>query len=182
MTGIDLAAVVILIGSVFVGLLRGFAREVFAIAGLVAAFFLARQFGPALAIELPGPDDPRLQLGAAYVSIFIVTWLLLALVARLLGGALRLAGLGAHDRLLGAGFGLLRGVAMLTLLTLLAGLTALPHSEAWRTAWLRAPLETAARFSLPWLPADLAALIQYSPGASGSLRPALAALDGVPRN
>jgi len=182
MTSIDLVASVILIGSVFVGLLRGFTREVFSLASLVVAFFVARQFGPALAGELPGLDDTRLQLGAAYLLLFIVVLIMLALVARLLGGALRLAGLGVYDRFLGAGFGLLRGVAVLVLLTLLAGLTALPRSEAWRGAWLRDPLEAAARFSLPWLPADLANLVQYSPKASGLVRPIYNARDSAPRN
>jgi len=44
---------------------------------------------------------------------------------------------------------------------LIAGLTALPKTQAWQLALTRAPLEQMASKLHPWLPPDLAALIRY---------------------
>jgi hypothetical protein len=50
----------------------------------------------------------------------------------------------------------------LVALALLAGLTALPKTQAWQSAMSRAPLERAAQKALPWLPRDVSVLIKYS--------------------
>jgi membrane protein required for colicin V production len=73
----------------------------------------------------------------------------------------RVAGLGLADRVLGAIFGLARGIVAVLIAVLLAGFTALPREPAWRNALLSQPLETAVIAAKPWLPRDVAERVRY---------------------
>jgi membrane protein required for colicin V production len=74
---------------------------------------------------------------------------------------LKAAGLGLLDRLLGAGFGVLRGVLVVLAAVLVAGMTPLPKAVWWRDAMLAPPLETVIIAAKPWLPEDAAKRIRY---------------------
>jgi membrane protein required for colicin V production len=87
--------------------------------------------------------------------------ILASLAAAIVGKLINLAGLGFYDRFLGGVFGILRGTLALLGLTLIAGLTALPKSQAWQLSQSHEQLERMAGKFLPWLPSDLAALIRY---------------------
>ena len=53
------------------------------------------------------------------------------------------------------------GIAVVTVIVLLAGLTALPTTPAWRQAMTSAPLEALANTVKVWLPSDLSKHINY---------------------
>jgi membrane protein required for colicin V production len=74
---------------------------------------------------------------------------------------LKSAGLGLEDRLLGSVFGLARGVLIVMVMVLLAGLTALPRQPAWSDAMLSPPLEAFARVIKPWLTQAVSRYISY---------------------
>lgn len=162
MSSLDIVVLGILAGSTLLGLMRGLVKEVFSLAAWILAFIGARLFGPSLAHLLPGVDNPALRHGLALVLVFVVILIGAGLAGNLLAGLVRLAGLGLHDRALGVMFGLLRGVAAVVALALLAGMTALPKTQAWQSALSRAPLESAAQRVIPWLPRDVSVLIRYS--------------------
>ena len=84
-----------------------------------------------------------------------------SLLSAILGGLVKMVGAGAYDRILGGLFGMARAGLILLMLTLLGGLTALPKTPAWQTSLIHGYLEQAAGKLKPWLPTDLAALIQY---------------------
>jgi membrane protein required for colicin V production len=161
-TAIDWIALAILAGSLIIGLLRGFVREAFSLAAWVVAFLAARIFSPTLAGLIPGIEQEGLRQAAAIVLIFVGVLVLAHLLAAMLAGLLKLAGLGGLDRGLGLLFGVVRGLVVLVVLTLAAGLTALPRSDAWRGSLVHGPLEIAALKFIPWLPEDLAALIRFA--------------------
>ncbi|MDD3528473.1 MAG: CvpA family protein [Gallionellaceae bacterium] len=162
MNAIDWIALAILAGSLAMGLMRGFVREALSLAAWVAAFLAARLFSPALAPLIPGIAEAGLREAAAIVLIFVGVLILAHLLAALLANLLKWAGLGGLDRLLGMLFGTARALVVLVLLTLVAGLTALPRSEAWQASLVHGPLELAAQKIIPWLPDDLAALIRFA--------------------
>ncbi len=162
MSGLDILVLGILAGSTLLGLMRGLVKEVFSLAAWILAFIGARIFGPPLAHLLPGADNPAIRYGMALVLVFIVILIGAGLAGSLLAGLVRWAGLGSYDRLLGVMFGLLRGGAAVVALALLAGLTALPKTQAWQTAMSREPLEAAVQRVIPWLPGDISVLIKYS--------------------
>lgn len=162
MTAIDWIALAILAGSLVLGVMRGFVREAFSLAAWIVAFLAARAFSPALATVIPGIGQEGLRQAAAIVLIVIGVLVAAHLSAAMLSGLLKLAGLGGFDRTLGMLFGIARAGVVLVLLTLVAGLTALPRSEAWRSSLVHGVLETAALKVIPWLPKDLAALIRFA--------------------
>jgi membrane protein required for colicin V production len=90
----------------------------------------------------------------AVLIVFTVGRLLLKLM-------LRAVGLGFVDRLLGAGFGVLRGALIVFVAVLIGGMTALPRAAWWRDSSLAPPLETAVIAAKPWLPPEVAKRIRY---------------------
>jgi len=161
MTSLDLLALGILLLSAVLGLMRGLTREVLSLLSWFVAFYAAKSFAPMLAPFIPGLSAPALRHAAALVVIFVAVLIAASLLAAALGSLVKVTGLGAYDRLLGGLFGAARGFLILLLLTLLAGLTALPKTHAWRASLIHSPLEQTGAKLKPWLPTDLAALIQY---------------------
>ena len=161
MTVIDLIALGIVALSCVLGLMRGFVREAMSLAGWVLAFYGARTFAPEVGAWLPGIEDASLRYATALVLIFVAVLLVTGLVSMLLRGMVKLAGLGPHDKAIGVAFGVVRAVLVLLLLGVVAGLTALPKTQAWRDSWSHGWLESAVLYLKPWLPQDLAALIQF---------------------
>ena len=161
LTSIDLLVFGILAFSAVLGLMRGLTREVLSLLAWIAAFYAAKSYAPLLAPLLPGLDAPALSHAAALVLIFVAVLIAASLVAAAVGGLVKVAGLGAYDSILGALFGATRGGLVLLMLTLLAGLTALPKTRAWQASLVHGHLEQAAVKIKPWLPAELATLIQY---------------------
>jgi membrane protein required for colicin V production len=162
MTAIDWIALAILIGSLITGLIRGFVREAFSLVAWGIAFIAARTFWPAVAAFIPGVGQEGLRQAAAMVIIFVLVLILAQLLASVLARLMKAAGLGGFDHVLGLFFGVARAGAVLILLTLLVGLTALPRSRAWQESLVGGPITVAAQKVIPWLPHDLAVLIRFT--------------------
>ena len=119
MTALDVIVLFLVGGGFVMGALRGFVGEVLALAAWVVAI-LALKFlhGPATAM-LEAPVGTR--AGAAVFAFFLVFGIVFIagkLVARSLGGATRKSAIAPVDRVLGAGFGALKGLIVATLLYL----------------------------------------------------------------
>ena len=71
-------------------------------------------------------------------------------------------GPGFVDRFLGAMFGVARGVVLVLVFVLVAGLTTLPRQDWWQNAALAPPLAAAALSLAPWLPPAWAERLDYS--------------------
>jgi membrane protein required for colicin V production len=162
MTAFDYAVLIIIGSSVVLSVLRGFAREVLALAGWVIAFITANALSGIVAEWLaPFIRDGSLRTLTAFVSVFIVTLIAVSLLAMAVSRLLKNAGLGLEDRLLGGFFGLARGLLIVLTLVLLSGLTALPRQPAWSDAMLSPPLEALAAAMKPWLPQAVSRYLSY---------------------
>jgi membrane protein required for colicin V production len=162
MTLFDYVVLTIIAASVIVSVMRGFAREVLALAGWVLAFIAANALSAMVADWFaPIISDGSLRALTAFVAVFIVTLIAASLLAMGVSRLLKGAGLGLEDRLLGGFFGLARGVLIVMLIVLLAGLTALPRQPAWSDAMLSPPLEALAGAIKPWLTHAVSRYISY---------------------
>ncbi len=162
MTLVDHAVLTITGFSVLLGVLRGFTREVIALASWGVAFVAASVYGGALAPLLAQQiADDSWRVLAAFVAVFFVVLIVMSLIALLISKLIKSAGLGFEDRLLGSFFGLARGLLVILVLVLLAGLTALPRQTVWKDAMLAASLEQLAVIVKQWLPQDWAKYITY---------------------
>lgn len=162
MTVFDYAFLVVLVLSVCLGLWRGLVSEILALVAWSVAFVLARMFVQDLVpLIAHWVEAPWLRSAIAFGSIFIVTLLVLGLIRVALRSLLTAVGLAPLDRLLGAGFGVVRALLLAFLVVAVAGMTALPRQPWWREAAFAEPLETAVIAAKPWMPKDLAERIKY---------------------
>lgn len=162
MTIFDYAVLAVIAVSAGLSLMRGFLRETLSLAGWVAAFMVAKVFTTQLVPLLPQaiPGEP-LRMMVAFLILFLATLLVSSLLAIALAETFKQVGLGWLDRWLGLLFGLARGVLIVGVLVLLAGLTALPRDVHWSNAMFSAPLEAAVQQVLPWIPHGLAQHVHY---------------------
>ncbi len=162
MTLLDYAVLTIIGFSVLLGVMRGLVREVLALAAWAVAFVVAWLFGGQLAAIMPAeiPSEELRQL-AGFAVLFFLVLLAMSLVAMAVSQMVKSAGLSVEDRLLGAVFGLVRGIAAVTILVLLAGATTLPSQPFWREAALRPVLERVAIVVKGWLPLEVSQHIRY---------------------
>ena len=163
MTVFDYTVLLIVGVSILLSVMRGFLREVMALLAWVVAFWVANlytaQFAPLLPEAIPTPE---LRLLAAFAALFFATLLVMSLIAITVGQLLKAVGIGAWDRGLGAVFGVVRGMIIVLVLVMLAGLTNLPKQPLWKNAMLSAPLEAMVQQFKPWLPAELAKRLKYN--------------------
>ena len=111
------------------GLMRGFAREATSFLGWVGAFFLANILALPVSETMKDLiDDRSIRYLVVWSLVFISVVFLFGSVGGWLSNQMRQPGLNFGNRLLGAGFGVARGVIIAAVLTLmLRGL--LPKSE-----------------------------------------------------
>jgi membrane protein required for colicin V production len=154
---IDWALLAVLLVSVVVGLWRGFIFELMALLGWVVAWLAAQWFAADLAPHLPlGTPGSSLNFAAAFVLCFIAALIVWTLIARLVRLLLHATPLSAVDRLLGAGFGLLRGGVLLLVVAMVVALTPAGRSPGWRASHGAMWLNTAMHGLKPVLPETVA--------------------------
>jgi membrane protein required for colicin V production len=162
MTPFDYVVLAIMAISLLVGVTRGVVSEILALLAWVAAFIAARMWAvPAGNLLLAELSDPLWRQLSGFVAVFVAVLIMFALVRWVTTLLLKAAGLRPLDRILGALFGIVRGILILLVLVLLAGLTPLPQQQWWRQARLAPPFETAVLAARSWLPPELAKRIQY---------------------
>jgi membrane protein required for colicin V production len=166
MTVFDLAVLGAIGVSALVALVRGFVRSVISLVAWVVALVLALQWGPVVAgvvppSLMPAPAAQVLGFSLVFLAIVIAG----ALIGMLLARVLHAVGLGAVDSLLGALFGLGRGLVVVLVGVLLAGLTALPRQDWWQNSRLAEPLVGCVLSLSPYLPEGWAERLDFS--ASG---------------
>lgn len=162
MTPFDYVVLAVMALSLLVGVTRGVVSEILALLAWVAAFIAARMWAvPAGNLLLAEWSDPLWRQLSGFVAVFVAVLILFALARGVMTLLLKAAGLRPLDRVLGALFGVARGVLVVLVLVLLAGLTPLPQQQWWRQATFAPPLETAVLAARSWLPPELAKRIQY---------------------
>ncbi len=162
MTIFDYIVLIIIGLSVILSVMRGMIREVLAIVGLVAAFYVGvtytNQLLPMMPIDIP---NDALRVLAAFLVLFLATLLLATLLGIALSVIFKKAGLGWLNRFLGALFGVARGLLIVCVIVFLAGLTDIPKDSRWRNAMFSAPIEALVLSLLPWVPESIAKHVKY---------------------
>ncbi len=162
MTAFDYVVITMVVASVALGVWRGVVGEIIALVAWILAFFAAQWLGAEVAQTfMTGIVDPALRIVAAWVAIFIVVLVLMALLRLAVRGLLKALGLSLTDRLLGIIFGVARGLVIVLVLVAVGGMTMLPKEKWWSDAYFSAPLETAVLAGKPWLPPEVSKRIRF---------------------
>ncbi len=154
---VDWAMLATLAASMLIGLARGLVFELMSLVGWVVAYFAAQVYSPQLGLHLPiGAPGSALQQGAAFVVTFLGVLLAWTVLARLLRLLIRATPLTLIDRLLGAGFGGLRGVLLLLVVATGVSFTPAQRAQAWQDSVGAGWLAQAMIIVKPLLPAEVA--------------------------
>ena len=141
MTALDVFVFLLLIGGGAIGFVRGFVHEVISLLAWIVAIAMLKLFHTQLwsGIENSFHSSPAAAAVLAFAILFVPSFLIVKLLARSLGGRTRRhAVLGPFDRVLGAGFGALKGLLGATLFFLLANLATdmVYGPQAERPQWM----------------------------------------------
>ena len=150
---LDWAVLAILFASFFLGALRGLVYEVLSVLGWIAAFVAAQWFAADVAAQLPmGAASSTLRFAAGFVLVFVASAFAAGLVARLLKTLVQAVGLRPVDRVLGAVFGLLRGVILVLIGGVVVHLTGMHQSAWWQESRSAGVVTEALHTARPLLP------------------------------
>lgn len=163
-TWLDLALLVGLLASVLLGAWRGLLTELLALMGWVVACLAARFLGADVARHVPvGDPGDQVNLLSGMVLAFVLAWLAWALVSWGISKLIQASGLGGSDRLLGALFGLVRGLIAALAIFVLVSMTPVAQADVWRASrgvsWLGSVLQGLR----PILPPEV---VQFLPAPS----------------
>lgn len=160
LSGLDWVMLALLSVSLVVGLVRGFVFESLSLAGWVVAWFVAQWAAPLLAPSLPiGAPGTPLNQGAAFAMAFLLALIAWALLARLVRMLIHATPLSLIDRLLGAGFGLLRGLVILLAAASAVAMTPAVKSDTWLASQGARILDKTLQALKPLLPDSAARLL-----------------------
>jgi membrane protein required for colicin V production len=154
---LDIGMLVILGLSVLIGAWRGLVFELMSLAGWVVAYVAAMAFaarvGPYLPIGEPGSS---LNQAAAVALTFVGALIVWGLLSQLVRMAVAATPLTWPDRLLGAGFGFVRGLLLLVVMATVLALTPASKSPWWSSSMGAQWLGVAIAGLRPVLPEGVA--------------------------
>ncbi len=146
--------------SAVISLMRGFVREALSIVIWIVALWAAFHFtAPFAQLFLGSIELASVRLAVAAIILIVSILVLGSMLSWLIGRLLQSTGLSGTDRLLGAVFGALRGLATVTALIAVASWTPLCHDPWWRQSQLIPTVESLAIHARDFLPGSLREII-----------------------
>lgn len=163
MTQFDYIILIIVFLSVLLGWWRGLVYEILSLISWVTAYVVAKYWAAELTAYMPDVlESEALKSAAAFTAVFVATLMVCAMAAWLLSKLIKSFGLDWRtDGVMGGLFGLVRGLLLVLVFVLLAGLTKLPQTAFWRDALLSKPLQNLALQARDMLPDDMAKRVSF---------------------
>jgi membrane protein required for colicin V production len=135
MPTLDWIFLAVLLFSLVLGAWRGLMYEVFSVLSWIVAFVLAQWFAPDAAQWVPiSGDAEAVRYAGGFILVFVAAVFAGGLVAFVIKKLVSAAGLSPADRMLGAVFGLMRGMLLLLATTVVVSMTPLHTADWWRNA------------------------------------------------
>jgi len=156
MMWLDYALLTIVGLSAMYSVFRGFIREVLSLVSWVLAFWIAIKFSADLAESFTGfIAIPEIRFISAFLLIFLAIMIGGIFISRLIVTLLQVGGLRAFDRLIGAGFGVARGIVIVTVLVLLGSQSPLTGEPAWQQSRMVPYLQRVATWASDRIPLEM---------------------------
>lgn len=134
---LDLSILVIIALSMLTGFVRGFIKETIALGIWIIAIWVAFHYFDLLLPWLsPYISDKSAQTVSAFILLLLAILLMGGLANILIAFLLKRSGLSAVDRFLGLGFGLARGIFVVSLAIVLLNVSSLPHQRYAKDSFL----------------------------------------------
>ncbi len=127
---VDYAIIGVIALSALTGLFRGFIKEIVALGVWVVAGWMAFAYAKPVATWLGTyVQDKSVRVILAYVVIIVGTIIIGGLLNTMLSFIMHHSGLTGTDRLLGVGFGTIRGIFVVALIMVVIRLSAFPEED-----------------------------------------------------
>ena len=139
MNAVDIFVILLLGGGALVGFARGFTHELLALIAWIVGIAAVKLFHAPVQIALaPHIGTEAGAAALAFALLFLPSYIAFRLFARAVGLRARRSLLGPVDRVLGGGFGMLKGLLGATLVFLLANLATdmVYGGDAPRPGWM----------------------------------------------
>lgn len=162
MIWIDYAIIGLVSISLVIGFLRGFIKEAFSLVVWILAIWVglsfSREFSGFLSSLITYPSA---RIAASFAILFFLTLIVGGLISYLLAELVKKTGLTGTDRFAGMLFGIARGMVVVSIFVMLAGLTPLPEDSWWKESVLIPPFQSLAVWLREQVPSGLAGNINY---------------------
>ena len=157
MSWVDLVIVLIIVISALISLVRGFVKESISLASWLFAGFIAFiYFEPLADLLKPYIESPTIRTGSSFAILFVSSLIIGAIINFMVSQLVSKTGLTGTDKSLGVVFGAARGVLIVVILVLLAGMTPMPSESWWQESTMIDYFATMASWIKDLLPEDIA--------------------------
>jgi membrane protein required for colicin V production len=159
---LDWLGIAVVFISFLIGAWRGLVYEVMAVLGWIAAFIVAQMFASQVGDMLPiSAPNESVRYAAGYATVFIATLIAASGLTWFASKAIQNIGLRPVDRILGAGFGVARGLLLLMALVIVVQMTPLKNGPWWTQSQGYVALDALLKKLKPVLPPDLGKYISW---------------------
>lgn len=156
MTVVDITIILVICMSALFSLIRGFVKESISLTTWIVGVWVSATFASQMAEVLPiGVDSAAVKQAIGFAVLFLLTLIVGALVNFMVGQIVKKTGLSGADRLIGVGFGLLRGVFIILAFVFVGGMTPLPELDWWQSSYLLDQFEGLAIGLQDYMPTDV---------------------------
>ncbi|WP_367607218.1 CvpA family protein [Legionella sp. W05-934-2] len=150
---LDYTILGIVLLSTLTGILRGFIKELIALCIWVLAIWLAYHYANHFDGFFQGwVEDARLRYGIGFIVIMVGTLIIGGIGNTFLGFILKKSGLSTTDRILGMGFGLLRGAFIVSLVLVVIQMTSLAKQESVNNSQLASQFDPIVKTFKSYIP------------------------------
>ena len=158
----DIAIALLVTVSLIIGIFRGFVKELISLITWISAIVAATIFSDSLSGYMSFTDVKFIQTAFAFFLIFTGVVLSGAILNYIIGKWVKESPFTGADRVLGAGFGVIRGILVVAIVVLLAGLTSAPETPWWRSSYAVHQFEGIAVWAVQLLPENYAKAFKFS--------------------
>lgn len=163
MIWVDYTIIVLILISSVIGLLRGFIKEAVSLFIWLIAIWIGLTYSRTFSVLFEDfIDSPSARIATASALLFFTTLILGAMISYLLGELVNRTGLTGSDRFVGMIFGIARGLVVVSIVIMLAGLTPLPEDSWWKESILIPPFQSLAVWLRNHVPSDLGQVISLN--------------------
>jgi len=156
MTVVDVIILVVICMSALFSLMRGFVKEAVSLSTWIIGVWVSATFASRMAEILPiGVESEAVKQAIGFAVLFLLTLMVGALVNYMVGQIVKKTGLSGADRLVGVGFGFVRGIFIILAFVFVAGMTPLPELEWWQTSYLLERFEGLAVMLQDYMPGNV---------------------------
>ena len=142
--------------SALFSLMRGFVKEAISLSTWIIGVWVSATFASRMAEILPiGVESEAVKQAIGFAVLFLLTLMVGALVNYMVGQIVKKTGLSGADRLVGVGFGFVRGIFIILAFVFVAGMTPLPELEWWQTSYLLERFEGMAVMLQDYMPGNV---------------------------